>query len=113
MNKMERISLVKAMEFIARQCNDEEVFFYWLENGVADGDIKYNDTEYSPEMDDEELEYYVTDEHFSVLMDDFLRLMNAARKSGGLYCDGVVSMTETEFRKRQQKMEQLKQEVSE
>ena len=103
MNKMERISLVKAMEFIARQVNNEEVFMAWLEDGVADGDIAYNDLEYSAERDDEELEYYVEDGTLAVLMDDFLRLMRSARADGGLYCDGVVSMSAKEFAERKRK----------
>ena len=80
MNMRERITLVKAMEFVARQCNDEEVFLCWLEDGVADGDIPYGDTEYAQERDNVELYHYITDEHFAVLMDDFLRL-NARGKS--------------------------------
>jgi hypothetical protein len=52
MNKIERMKMVKAMEFIAHQINDEEIFLdWWLPGGVADGDIEYgdlsvNDTEY-------------------------------------------------------------------
>lgn len=43
MNKIERIKCVKAMEFLARQINDEEVFEEWLMDGVADGDIDVGD----------------------------------------------------------------------
>ena len=41
--KEERVKMVKAMEFICRQINDEDVFMGWLMNGVADGDIEYGD----------------------------------------------------------------------
>lgn len=92
MNKGERVKMVKAMEFIARQINDEEVFMGWLTVGVADGDIKYGDL--SDSTTDEtfrDIEYYTLDENFSDLMGCFLRRMVGAAKSGGLYCDGVVS----------------------
>lgn len=91
MNKIERIKMIKAMEFIARQVNDEEAFYnIWLTVGVADGDIEYGDLE-ARASDAEDLEYYMEDDSFSELMRDFLRLMARAKKCGGLYCDGVVS----------------------
>lgn len=86
----ERIKMVKAMEFIARQVNDEEVFEEWLIDGVADGDIEYGDLVVNSD-DFEILDYYCDDENFADLMRLFLRMMARARKSGGLYCDGVVS----------------------
>ena len=88
MNKNERIKMVKAMEYIARQINDEDVFAGWLVSGVADGDIDYADLS---EEDDGMVDYYTDDKNFSDLMDTFLWCMKKARKSGGLYCDGVVS----------------------
>ena len=39
MNAIERVKMVKAMEFLARNINDEGVFEEWLIEGVADGDI--------------------------------------------------------------------------
>ena len=76
------------METLARSINDERVFLTWLSLGVADGDI----TENTP---DEELEFYVEDEvSFADLMHTFLRCMNGAYKSGGLYVDNVVSKEE-------------------
>lgn len=84
MNRNERIKLVKAMELIARTVNDENVFMTWLIKGVADGDIKEGTS-------DEELEYYTEDDELSELMDTFLYVMNKANKSGGLYCDGILS----------------------
>lgn len=89
MNKLERIKMVKAMEFIARQVNDEEVFDYWLSCGVADGDIEYGNLS-AEEGVTEDLDYYLEDDHFSDVMRTFLRLMQAAKKSGGLYCDGIT-----------------------
>ena len=90
MNTTERIKMVKAMEYIARQINDEEVFYGWLSIGVADGDIIYGDLDVLPD-DQDTLEYYIEDEDFADLMDTFLHEMAKAKKSGGLYCDNVVS----------------------
>lgn len=90
MNVSERIKMVKAMEFIARQINDEGVFESWLISGVADGDIEYGDLEVRDE-DREELEVYIEDESFADLMNTFLYVMKKAERSGGLCCDGVVS----------------------
>lgn len=86
MNREERIKMVKAMEYIARQVNDEEDFEYWLELGVADGDIEYGDLS----ADDCD-EYYIEDEEFSDLMFRFLCLMHMVRGKGGFACDGVLS----------------------
>ena len=91
MNTPERIKMIKAMEYIARQINDEEVFMGWLYSGVADGDITYGDLS----EDSADLDYYVDDETFADLMSTFLRLMTRAKKSGGLYCDGVVDKAQT------------------
>ena len=84
MNKTERIAVIRAMELLARQVNDEMVFDEWLTYGVADGDIDENTT-------DEELEYYTDDETFAELMGTFTNIMRRAHKNGGLYCDRVVS----------------------
>ena len=91
MNQIERIKLVKAMEFICRNLNDEDIFYDgWLLNGVADGDIPYGDFDIRPD-DLENMDYYISDEEFADLIDTFLWCMTAARKSGGLYCDGVCA----------------------
>lgn len=82
-----RAKMVRAMDFIARHVNDEEVFESWLMNGVADGDIDGKET-------DEDLSYYCEDKNFADLMERFLELMRNAKKSGGLYCDRVVSKYE-------------------
>ena len=93
MNVSERIKMVKAMEFIARQINDEGVFESWLIGGVADGDSKYGDLEVRDE-DREELEVYIEDESFADLMHTFLHVMKNASRSGGLCCDEVVDKEE-------------------
>lgn len=90
MKEAERIKMVKAMEFIVRNLNDESIFESWLLGGVADGDIEYGDTVYKPE-DLEEMEYYIRDNEFSELMSLFISCIKDSYKSGGLYCDGVVS----------------------
>ena len=84
MNLSRRAKVVRAMETIARCVNDEEVFYRWLLCGIADGDIDDDTT-------DEDLEYYCEDKTFADLMERFLDLMNAAKKSGGLYEDKIVS----------------------
>ena len=84
MNLSRRAKVVRAMETIARCVNDEEVFYRWLLCGVADGDIDDDTT-------DEDLEYYCEDKTFADLMERFLDLTTAAKKSGGLYEDRIVS----------------------
>jgi len=95
MNTEERIKMVKAMEFICRNLNDEEIMMIWLTDGVADGDIEYADLSVK-ETDAEDLAYYIEDDDaFADLMDTFLFVMKKAHRSGGLYCDNVVSREET------------------
>lgn len=84
MNVAERVKVVRAMETIARCINDEDVFEGWLMCGVADGDITSETT------DEEIADYYCEDDTFAELMHCFLRRMVGAKKSGGLYCDGIV-----------------------
>jgi hypothetical protein len=97
-NRNDRKKMVLAMEFIARQVNDENIFMSWLYSGVADGDIPYGclDTEsldeYGFPLD---LDYYTEDDHLSELMGLFLRMMSKALKSGGLYCDGIADDNKT------------------
>lgn len=92
MNKIERIKMIKAMEFVARQINNEDILYSWLLCGIADGDIPYGQLEVS--LDDEtSLDVYFEDDAaFADLMHLFLKLMSKAYKDeSGLYCDGVVS----------------------
>lgn len=84
--KIERQKMVLAMEYIARQVNDEDVFIGWLMTGVADGDIEYGSFDLDS-VDD----YYLETENFRDLMDRFLRLMRDAQISGGLFCGSVVT----------------------
>lgn len=86
MNRTERAKAVLAMEYLARQVNDEEVFEEWLLEGVADGDLEYGHFDVD-DVDD----YYLEDGNFADLMRCFLRVMKGAYRSGGLYCDDVVS----------------------
>ena len=92
MNAIERIKMVKAMEFICRNLNNEEIFEGWLVSGVEDGDIDYGDLSVEPDDRRYVMDFYVSeDENFADLMDTFLNRMFYAYKDGGLYCDGVVS----------------------
>ena len=77
--------MVRAMETIARNINDEEVFEGWLCNGVADGDIN-DDT-----PDDYLTPYFEDNQRFKELMECFMRVTRRAYASGGLYCDDVVA----------------------
>lgn len=85
MNTADRIKMVRAMEYIARSINDENIIMSWLGYGVADGDIDENTT------DDDLLGYVEDDVTFAELMGVFLYCMKRAEKNGGLYCDDVVS----------------------
>lgn len=84
--KTERAKMVLAMEYIARQTNDEEVFERWLAYGVPDGDIKYGS--FNLDSVDESL---LETENFRNLMDTFLYLMGDAQISGGLFCGSVTT----------------------
>lgn len=90
MSTVERIKMIKAMEFICRTVNDEHIADCWLIDGVADGDIEPGDLSVNPD-DADNLEFYLRDENFADLMDTFLYVMRRAHKTGGLYCDGVTS----------------------
>ena len=93
MDKVQRIKMVKAMEYVARQLNDEEFLEDWFINGVADGDFEYGDLEVTNDNLDD-MEYYIDNVHFADLMHNFLRIMSKAWKSGDLYCDGILSKAE-------------------
>lgn len=83
----ERAQMVRAMETIMRNLNDEDILDSWLVIGVADGDITEDTT-------DEELEWYCEDKNFSELMDVFVRIMKRATKGDTravLYCDGIIN----------------------
>ena len=94
-NKIERMKMVKAMEFIARQVNNEEIFDAWLMDGVPDGDIEYGDLNVTGNDVDgyycggDGWEQDEADKHFAELMDSFMWVMKEAWKDGGLYCGEV------------------------
>ena len=79
------------MDYIARHLNDESIFYdLWATYGVPDSEL--DDLVLSVSDDDlANLEYYAEDDNFSDLMRLFLIVMAKARKSGGLYCDDIVS----------------------
>lgn len=92
MKSVERIKLVKAMEYIVRNLNSEEYLEPWLIEGVADGDIEYGDLSIRDEdFDDYGTAYWIKDKEFAELMRLFLVIMAKAKRDGGLYCDGIVS----------------------
>ena len=64
----DRVKMVKAMEYIARQVNDERVFDYWLSLGVADGDIEYGDLSAyeNLENDDAVFQFFAHCQHSSI-----------------------------------------------
>lgn len=85
MDMKERITALRAMEFLVRSVNNEELLIPWLMEGVADGDIDENTT------DEELIDYVDNDKFFADIMATFLCVMHSAAKDGGLYIDGVVS----------------------
>lgn len=96
-NSKERAKAVRAFETICRTVNNEDHIMYWLMVGVADGDITSTTT-------DSDLEYYyLEDDDFRELIRDFLTVMIKAYDDGGLYVDGVVSMSITEYQKYQER----------
>ena len=87
MNKVERKKMVLAMEYIARQINDEDVLMGWLMCGVPDGDLEYGEWDVD-KVDDSLVD---DDRDFAELMECFLRRMKDAERNGGLYCDGIIT----------------------
>lgn len=90
MDKKERIQMLKAMEIIMRNLNDEELIMIWLSDGIPDG---------TPLDDDEAFEDFTDDVTFADIMDTFVYIMGKAcpepetakKRKGTLYCDGVVN----------------------
>ena len=101
-NIIERLKMVKAMEFIARCINNEEIFWnYWAIEGVADGDIEFGNLEVNTEkVEEDDAYFYTNDESFSELMKLFLDCMVRARRDGGLYC-GEISSAPVEVKKKE------------
>ena len=88
-NRTQRIRMLKAMEFVACQINDENWLDAWCALGIADGDIFPGDL--AATDPDGALDYYLEDDNFAYVMECFLNVMTGAKKSGGLYCDNGVS----------------------
>ena len=85
---LERLKLVKAMEYIMRQLKDEVIFDGWTSYGVANGDIEYGDLTVTNE-DLDTLGYYISKDVLECVMDEFVHNIRMASKSGGLFCAGV------------------------
>ena len=92
MDRIERAKMILAMEFIARQINDEDVFDRWLMCGVADDDIPYGSMDIADVDED-----YLNDSTFEDVMSCFLRCMKGAYNSGGLYCDDIVCKDKNDY----------------
>lgn len=91
-NLMERMLMVKAMDYIARQLNNENHLMTWLEIGVADEDIPYGQLSLNWDLEKDPAFWYAEDkDRFGELMGDFLKIMARAYKNGGLYCGDVSS----------------------
>ena len=94
-NLMERMLMVKAMDYVARQLNNEDHLMTWLEIGVADEEIPYGELSLTGPIDRDPAFWYAeNEEHFGELMGDFLKIMARAYKNGGLYCGDVPSKEE-------------------
>ena len=82
--------MLKAMEIIMRNLNDEEIFETWLTDGLPDGLSLDND---------EDFEEFTDDVTFADIMDTFVYIMMQAcpnqnvadARRGTLYCDGVIN----------------------
>ena len=92
MNRTERAKMILAMEFIARQINDEDVLDRWLMCGVADDDIPYGSMDITDVDED-----YLNNSTFEDVMSCFLRCMKGAYTSGGLYCDDIVCKDKNDY----------------
>ena len=86
-NLLEKKKMIVAMEYVARQINDEDIFWgIWASVGVPDGDIEYGNFDLDQIYDEDCMLYK---ENFEELVDAFLRCMVQAIKSGGLYCGNI------------------------
>lgn len=83
-NKNERYAIIRAMDMLARQTNNETALEMWFEQGISDGDI-------DAETPDEILNDYISNEKFADVLDTFLCVMSESYKQGGLSVDGVNS----------------------
>ena len=86
---LDRIKMVKAMEYVMRNLDDERLFDFWLSIGVADGDITYGDLDAI--VNAKELEFYVEPDNCADLMATFIHIMKQCDVDGGLYCVNIES----------------------
>jgi hypothetical protein len=87
-NFKERIAVIKAMDLIIHNLNDERDIFWWLENGVPDGEIN----EDTPE---EDLQWLVEeDDMFADIMSTFTKIMRRQPVNGAMWVDNVLSKEE-------------------
>lgn len=91
-NIKERMKMVRAMDTVIRNLNDEKFIMSWLTLGVEDHD---------DDLSDEDLEFYCEDTVFADLMRLFCSIMNKATNEdkkhnfhGTLYCDNILSKEE-------------------
>ena len=90
-NEIRRAKAILAMEYLARQMNNEDIFERWLMGGVADGDIPYGS------FDIENVDsYYIKPENFKDIACCFMRMMITSYGNGGLYCGSVVADKESD-----------------
>lgn len=84
----EKVKMIRAMETVIRNLNDESFMNSWLMCGVPDGDITEDTT-------DEEIDMNYDDKDLSDFMNLFARIMKRATKgenqNGVFYCNGVIS----------------------
>ena len=83
-NENERYTIIRAMDMLARQTNNEVALELWFAQGISDGDVDL-------ETPDEMLNDYISDEKFCDVLDTFLCVMSESYKQGGLSVDGVDS----------------------
>lgn len=85
LNKKDRAKAILAMEFIARNVNNEDYLESWLMCGVADGDIEYGESDIKA-VD----EYYTDMDNFKDIVQCFRRVTARAIADGGFYVGGQV-----------------------
>ena len=85
----ERIKMLKAMDTVVRNMNDENAIADWLVIGLPDGAATDDEFDSTAE--------YVDDETFADIMDSFVYIMatycneEKVEREATLYCDGVRS----------------------
>lgn len=87
-----RIEMLRAMETVIRNMNDESAIDEWLRNGIPDGAI-------NSATDSSELEWLAEKDNFADIMDTFCYIMREWTKGldtpkdrkAFFYCDGVQS----------------------